>query len=76
MAGLDPALVNEIDWESAMSNIRLDTRSDFILSPHFDAVFVSAEERLIEQTRQALRSGNYHPRLPITFSVPLSLIHI
>lgn len=70
MPGLDPAVVQEIDWDKAVQNILLDVRSDFVLSPHFDAIYNSSASQLIEKTAHALRSGAYQPRLPITFSVP------
>lgn len=72
MPGLDRNVIDAIDWGRANQNILLDTRSDFILSPHFDLVFNSASERLIDKSIQDLRSGAYQPRLPITLSVPKS----
>ena len=70
MPGLDQIVVQDIDWSNAARNIVLDVRSDFILSPHFDAIYNKCSEQLIEKTTQALRSGGYQPRMPITFSVP------
>lgn len=70
MPGLDRAVIDQIDWEKALNKVGLDLTTDFVLSPHFDAVFNRNKERLIETTIQGLRSGNYNPRLPITFSVP------
>lgn len=70
MAGLDRNIIDEIDWRRGVSSVRVDTRSDFILSPHFDAIFNHGSERLIEQCCQKLRAGTYQARLPITFSVP------
>ena len=72
MTGLDRTVIEEIDWKSAVRNIIVDTRSDFILSPQFDGIYLKNSERLIETTLTALRSGTYDPRLPITFSVPKS----
>jgi Reverse transcriptase (RNA-dependent DNA polymerase) len=72
MPGLDREVIREINWERAIQNILLDTRSDFVLSPHFDLIYNRASERLIERTTQGLRSGDYQPRLPITLSVPKS----
>ena len=70
MAGLDRNIIEEIDWHNAVANIVVDVRSDFILSPHFDAVYLRNAETLIDRTIRDLRAGEYNPRLPITFSVP------
>lgn len=72
MPGLDRAVIESIDWQKANRNILLDTRSDFILSPHYDLIFNNSSATLIEKAVQDLRSGNYQPRLPITLSVPKS----
>lgn len=72
MPGLDRTVIEATDWNRAIQNVLLDVRSDFILSPHFDLIFNSASERLIEKSMQDLRSGNYQPRLPISLSVPKS----
>jgi hypothetical protein len=32
--GLDPNLVNKIDWHLALSRIASDLKSDFIYAPH------------------------------------------
>lgn len=70
MPGLDKQIVGEIDWRASVDNIIADTRSDFILSPHYDAVYLSSSDNLIELTKRDLSSGTYCPRLPITMSVP------
>jgi len=72
MVGLSGEMINTLNWEQAVSNIVVDVRSDFILSPHFDVIYLRNSEQLIEHAKRELRSGNYTPRLPITFSVPKS----
>ena len=72
MAGLDRNIIEEIDWDNAVASIIVDARSDFILSPHFDAIYLRNAEALIDRTKRDLRAGEYNPRLPITFSVPKS----
>lgn len=70
MPGLDRLIVDQIDWDKALNKVCLDLTTDFILSPHFDSILNRNKQRLVEVSVQGLRSGNYHPRLPITFSVP------
>lgn len=72
MVGLAQDIVNVIDWEASIASVLLDIRSDFILSPHFDAVFQRNSKSLIESAKSDLRSGRYNPRPPITMSVPKS----
>jgi hypothetical protein len=50
--------------------VKADIRSDFILAPHYNAVFNHAGDDLWDQLKQKLRAGTYQPELPITMSVP------
>lgn len=70
MAGLDGKIVDQIDWQRAVEIIREDVRSDFILAPHYAVIYSRSSERLIRDTKIALQSGAYAPRLPITINVP------
>jgi hypothetical protein len=70
MVGLDRNIVRQVDWQGAVDNIIVDTRSDFILAPHFDLIYRQKSAELVDQTVTKLRAGNYNPQLPITISVP------
>ncbi len=70
MPGLDRNIIRQIDHESVIAHVRSDTRSDFILAPHYNAIFNRAGGDLWEQLSQNLRSGTYEPELPVTMSVP------
>lgn len=70
MPGLDRRIIEQIDHESVIAHVKADIRSDFILAPHYNAIFSRAADELWEQLRQQLRSGGYQPELPITMSVP------
>lgn len=70
MPGLDRQVLRQMDGDQAIENIKLDVRSDFILAPHFNAIYVRAADELWEETRNLLSSGRYSPSLPITMNVP------
>ena len=69
MPGLDRKITDDLDWKGAIENVVTDVRSDFILSPHFDLIYQRNADKLVDQTVNALKSGRYNPRLPITMSV-------
>lgn len=70
MPGLDRGKISQIDQESVIAHVKADIRSDFILAPHYNAVFNRAGDDLWDQLKQKLRAGTYQPELPITMSVP------
>lgn len=70
MAGLDRGFIERIDHESVLAHIRSDVRSDFVLAPHYNAVFSRSGDELWDLLEQRLRAGSYQPDLPITMSVP------
>ena len=70
MPGLDRKIIAQIDNESVIAHVKADIRSDFILAPHYNAIFNRAGDELWDQLKQQLRAGTYQPELPITMSVP------
>lgn len=70
MPGLDRQKISQIDHESVIAHVKADIRSDFILAPHYNAVFNRSGDDLWDQLTQKLRAGTYQPELPITMSVP------
>jgi hypothetical protein len=70
MPGLDQNIIRKIDPKSVIAHVKADIRSDFILAPHYNAIFDRAPDDLWDQLRQLLRAGTYQPNLPITMSVP------
>lgn len=70
MPGLDRRIIAQIDHEGVIAHVKADIRSDFILAPHYNAIFNRAGDDLWEQLSQQLRAGTYQPDLPITMSVP------
>lgn len=70
VAGLDQRIIDTIDHDSVTERVKLDIRSDFILAPHFNAIFVSAHADLWSRLSESLRAGTYNPDLPLTISVP------
>ncbi|MBL7174759.1 MAG: hypothetical protein ISS66_02930 [Desulfobacteraceae bacterium] len=70
MPGLDRSVLDTINSELALRRIRRDTLSDFIVAPHYNAIFVRAGDELWGRTSEQLRSGTYSPQLPLTLPVP------
>ena len=70
MPGLDRSVIRQINHDSVIAHVKADIRSDFVLAPHYDAVFGRAAEDLWELIKQQLAAGTYQPELPITISVP------
>ncbi|MGD9115749.1 MAG: RNA-directed DNA polymerase [Dehalococcoidia bacterium] len=70
MPGLDQALVEEIDFTLALGRVKTDVLSDFLLAPHYSAVYTYAADDLIDRTKTLLRNGEYHPELPIFVDIP------
>lgn len=70
MPGLDSTIVQQIDNERVIAHVKADIRSDFILAPHYNAIFSRAGEALWERLKQQLAAGTCQPALPITMSVP------
>ncbi|MCT7375894.1 RNA-directed DNA polymerase [Chelativorans salis] len=70
MPGLDRRIIRRIDNESIIAHVKADIRSDFILAPHYNAIFNRSGDDLWEQLKQQLSAGTYQPDLPITMSVP------
>ena len=70
MPGLDQGIIDDIDWNLALASVRTDTRSDFILAPHFSVIYRECGNELIERTCADLRNGKFEPRLPLTINVP------
>lgn len=70
LPGLDKRIIDAIDEESVTERVKLDIRSDFILAPHFNAIFVAAHAELWSRLSESLKAGTYNPDLPLTISVP------
>lgn len=70
MPGLDGKIIRGIDHESVIAHVKADIRSDFILAPHYNAVFNRAGDDLWDMLKRQLSAGDYEPVAPITMSVP------
>lgn len=70
MPGLDLQVFNQLKLDLAIGRIKTDIHTDFILAPHYSAVYEHASSILWDLTKQHLKSGNYEPELPITIDVP------
>lgn len=70
MPGLDREILKTINPSSVIERVKLDIPSDFILAPHYNAVFLRVGDELWERLEQSLKNGSYNPNLPYTISVP------
>lgn len=70
MPGLDKKILDQIQPEILLKRIQLDVRTDFILAPHYNAIYVKASNELWARSQELLGSGRYNPKLPLTISVP------
>lgn len=70
MPGLDRKILDTIDPVRVNDRVKIDLRTDFILAPHYNAIFVNAGQEVWARVQELLRSGNYQPELPHTISVP------
>jgi len=70
MPGLDRQILDNLNPVRIIERVKIDLRSDFILAPHYNAIFVNAANEVWTKVQELLRSGNYHPDLPHTISVP------
>jgi Reverse transcriptase (RNA-dependent DNA polymerase) len=70
MPGLDKKILEVIDPTMVIARIKIDIRTDFILAPHYNAIFINAGEELWARVQELLKAGNYQPELPHTISVP------
>lgn len=70
MPGLDPNLVSRLDFSLSLKRVETDVATDFLLAPHYSAVYAHAGADLIEIARSRLSDGSYNPELPITVEVP------
>lgn len=70
MPGLDRTILDAVDQENLLNRIRIDVRTDFILAPHLNSIFVNSPDEIWSRVDEQLRSGTYQPGLPLTTSVP------
>jgi retron-type reverse transcriptase len=70
MPGLDRTVLDSVDSAVAIARVRRDIRTDFILAPHFDAIFLKAADELWARTYELLSSGRYTPEPVLTVAVP------
>lgn len=70
MFGLDNTIIKKMDYKIAIERIVHDINSDFILAPHYNAIFEHASEELWQLLKTQLNNGKYNPLLPITIEVP------
>jgi hypothetical protein len=70
LPGLDKTSLDSFDFEFALKRIQNDVRSDFILAPHYNFIFLKSGNELSSMVYENIKSGTYEPELPITMSIP------
>jgi hypothetical protein len=67
---LDPSVVKFLNPKLSIGRLKTDIRTDFILAPHYSAIYELTGNELWERAKQELTSGHFEPSLPITMEVP------
>ena len=70
MTGLNKTSLDEFNFNLAINRIQADVRTDFIIAPHYNYIFVKAADELCSRAYELLKSGRYEAELPITMSIP------
>src|SRR5690349_20392906 len=70
MPGLDSDVIKSLNAKRAVGRINTDVQTDFILAPHYSAVYAHAGDELWESEKEALSSGRFEPELPTVIDVP------
>jgi Reverse transcriptase (RNA-dependent DNA polymerase) len=70
--GLDGDLISKLDWERALARVIHDLKSDFIWAPHLRFLFSRLGQDIIDLLKSELKSGTFHPGIPLTMEVPKS----
>lgn len=70
MPGLDKLVLDSIDYKTSIGRISADIKSDFIIAPHFNAIFYKSSDELWARTYDSLKNGNYETSPPFTMSIP------
>lgn len=70
--GLDGALIAQLNWQRALRRVLHDLRSDFIWAPHIRFLYTHLGSDLIALVQSELKSGSFHPGIPLTIEVPKS----
>jgi hypothetical protein len=72
MTGLDTSIISNLDYKLALNRIQYDVKSDFIIAPHYSAVYSQVGDELWDEVEKELKSGTYITNLPITIEIPKS----
>jgi len=70
MYGLSKTTLKQIDCNLTLGRIKTNVRKDFIIAPHYSAVYANVGNELWNEVQNNLKSGKYEPKLPITIEVP------
>lgn len=70
--GIDPAILDKMNWELGLARLIYDLRSDFIYAPHLAFIYRKAGDELISRLKTDLKAGIYSPGVPLTIEVPKS----
>lgn len=70
MVGVAKSTLDLANGKQLIGRILTDTRTDFILAPHYNAIYAFAGDKLWDMVSGILESGRYNPDLPITINAP------
>lgn len=68
--GLNHEILESIDFDTSLSRILNDVKTDFIYAPHINLIYARAQSELKNLVKSELASGKYMPGLPFSMEVP------
>jgi len=70
--GLDPNVVEELNWQAALQRVLHDMRSDFIWAPHLRFIYSQVGDELIQEIKSELVENTFNTRPVLSIEVPKS----
>ena len=70
MRGMDSNLVDSFNYDLAVSRIRTDVLTDFVIAPQYSAVFTYVGDQLVDIVKRVLRNAEYASGMPLRVEIP------
>lgn len=70
--GLDPDLIEGLNWQAALQRVLHDMRSDFIWAPHLRFIYSQVGDELIQEIKSELAGNIFYTRPVLSIEVPKS----
>lgn len=67
---MDSNLVDSFNYDLAVSRIRTDVLTDFVIAPQYSAVFTYVADELVDIVKRMLRNAEYASGMPLIIEIP------